>query len=53
MFSFVFCRDPNITPHHELESLASDRSRGRFEKFVWSQYETVHQKYLMIGMYLF
>ncbi|CAL1270996.1 unnamed protein product [Larinioides sclopetarius] len=48
--NFAKSGDPNITPHQELESLATDKARGRFEKFAWSQYETVHQKYLLIGM---
>ncbi|XP_054708197.1 neuroligin-2-like [Uloborus diversus] len=48
--NFAKSGDPNITPHQELESLASDKARGRFEKFVWAQYETVHQKYLLIGL---
>ncbi|GFS94947.1 uncharacterized protein NPIL_537161 [Nephila pilipes] len=42
--------DPTITPRQELESLANDKARSKYERFVWAQYETVHQKYLLIGM---
>ncbi|XP_035209708.1 neuroligin-2-like isoform X2 [Stegodyphus dumicola] len=48
--NFAKSGDPNITPHQELEILQSDKSRSRYEKSVWSQYETVQQKYLFIGI---
>ncbi|GIY48884.1 uncharacterized protein CEXT_25701 [Caerostris extrusa] len=43
-------RDPNITPNQELERSTTDKSKARFEKLSWIPYETVHQKFLLIGL---
>ncbi|GIY05729.1 uncharacterized protein CDAR_564871 [Caerostris darwini] len=42
--------DPNITPNQELERSTTDKSKARFEKLSWIPYETVHQKFLLIGL---
>lgn len=31
--------------------LAASRERNRFRSIVWDEYDSVHQKYLEIGMY--
>ncbi|CAH1117825.1 unnamed protein product [Phaedon cochleariae] len=46
-----FARTGNPNEHHKQEPvLAASRERNRFRSIVWDEYDSVHQKYLEIGM---
>ncbi|KAI7815487.1 neuroligin, partial [Rhyzopertha dominica] len=46
-----FARTGNPNEHHKQETvLAASRERNRFRSIVWDEYDSVHQKYLEIGM---
>ncbi|CAL1282269.1 unnamed protein product [Larinioides sclopetarius] len=44
--NFAKYGDPNVI--HDLE--APERTRGRFERFIWPLYDSVNQKYLSLAM---
>ncbi|XP_056632863.1 neuroligin-4, Y-linked [Diorhabda sublineata] len=46
-----FVRTGNPNDNHKQEPiLAASRERNRFRSIVWDEYDSVHQKYLEIGM---
>lgn len=42
-----FFSDPNVV--HDVD--APERTRGRFERFIWPLYDSINQKYLSLGKY--
>ncbi|XP_076254918.1 neuroligin-4, Y-linked-like [Rhynchophorus ferrugineus] len=51
IFIANFARTGNPNEHHKQEPvLAASRERNRFRSIVWDEYDSVHQKYLEIGM---
>ncbi len=42
---FLMFRDPNVV--HDLDM--PEKTRGRFERFVWPLYDSVNQKFLTLG----
>nr|XP_022919065.1 neuroligin-4, Y-linked-like [Onthophagus taurus]XP_022919066.1 neuroligin-4, Y-linked-like [Onthophagus taurus] len=46
-----FARTGNPNEHHKQEPvLAASRERNRFRSIIWDEYDSIHQKYLEIGM---
>ncbi|XP_066143769.1 neuroligin-4, X-linked-like [Euwallacea fornicatus] len=46
-----FARTGNPNEHHKQDTvLAASRERNRFRSIIWDEYDSVHQKYLEIGM---
>ncbi|CAH0557835.1 unnamed protein product, partial [Brassicogethes aeneus] len=46
-----FARTGNPNEHHKQDTtLLASRERNRFKSIVWDEYDSVHQKYLEIGM---
>ncbi|XP_050302601.1 neuroligin-4, Y-linked-like [Anthonomus grandis grandis] len=51
IFIANFARTGNPNEHHKQDSvLAASRERNRFRSIQWDEYDSVHQKYLEIGM---
>ncbi|XP_044751995.1 neuroligin-4, X-linked-like [Coccinella septempunctata] len=51
IFIANFARTGNPNEHHKQEPvLAASRERNRFRSILWDEYDSVHQKYLEIGM---
>lgn len=48
-----FIRTGNPNEHHRQDSvLPASKERNRFRSVVWDEYDSLHQKYLEIGMSL-